>query len=198
MVRTAPSVALKLRFPAKYFSLNLLSEIPARAIRTPLREYALYVMMYHSSRRVTRGSSTPNSSYAANGPARSGTRKGCASAVNRNPSRLRARPTIDLPVRRIRINDRRNSAAVKGEFYFWPLIVKRSVTAPGPLRLYLVDSNAEFCNEPCIEITSFITTNKGRSANERGIATNYSRLSKLGLLYFGQAIKVPYRSGLDG
>ena len=135
-------------------------------------------MMYHSSRRVTRGSSTPNSSYAANGPARSGTRKGCASAVNRNPSRLRARPTIDLPVRRIRINDRRNSAAVKGEFYFWPLIVKRSITAPGPLRLYLVDSNAEFCNEPCIEVTSLSQQTKGaprtNAASQQTIADSRS------------------------
>ena len=68
-------------------------------------------------------------------------------------------------VQRIRINDRRNFAAVKGEFYFWPLIVKRSITAPGPLRLYLVDSSAEFCNEPCIEITSH--PNKQRALRER-------------------------------
>ena len=68
-------------------------------------------------------------------------------------------------VQRIRINDRRNFAAVKGEFYFWPLIVKRSITAPGPLRLYLVDSSAEFCNEPCIEITSH--PNKQRALHER-------------------------------
>jgi hypothetical protein len=50
--------------------------------------------------------------------------------------------------RRIRINDRRDSAAVKGELYFWLLIVKRSTTAPGPLELHLIDSGAEFCNEP--------------------------------------------------
>jgi hypothetical protein len=42
--------------------------------------------MYSPSSRVTRGSSTPNSSYAAKGPSRSGVRNGCGSAEKRNPS----------------------------------------------------------------------------------------------------------------
>ena len=61
-------------------------------------------MRYSPSSRVTRGSSTPNSSYAARGPSRAGTRKGSGSAVKWNPSGLRARPMMDRPVRRCERN----------------------------------------------------------------------------------------------
>jgi hypothetical protein len=49
--------------------------------------------------------------------------------------------------RRIRINDRRNSAAAKSEFYLRLVVVERLITAPGSLEIGLFDWRAEFCDE---------------------------------------------------
>src|SRR5262249_54143577 len=49
--------------------------------------------------------------------------------------------------RRIPINDRRNSAAVKSEFYLRLLVVERSITAPRSLEIRLFDWRAELRDE---------------------------------------------------
>jgi hypothetical protein len=97
------------------------------------RPICVFVIREHKLRRV------PHSK-----PANIASTVDAANSCAKAPVKTGGRPAF----RRIRINDRRNSAAVKGEFYFWLLIVKRSITAPGPLELHLVDSSAEFCNEP--------------------------------------------------
>ena len=50
--------------------------------------------------------------------------------------------------RRNRLNHSRNSAAAKGEFHLWLLVVEGMITAPGSLKIRLFDCRAEFCNEP--------------------------------------------------